>query len=198
MWCGGGDDGTLSLYDAMTTTSWVKKNRKNKNRSVITRKRCVYILISRVCILLLLTISFFFRFSSRKNKISKIENMRATLTRRLRHGAKLLGLKRLSRYSIESSGKRHVYSVRRSCMIVQTFSTERRRDVSERKKKQVAFSQEYKCASCGMMLPPDYAIDHIVPIALGGHNGFRNLQALCLKCHKLKTQMKHYQTKIQI
>ena len=114
--------------------------------------------------------------------------MRATLTRRLRHGAKLLGLKRLSRYSIESSGKRHVYSVRRSCMIVQTFSSERRRDVSERKKKQVAFSQEYKCASCGMMLPPDYAIDHIVPIALGGHNGFRNLQALCLTCHKLKTQ----------
>ena len=67
-------------------------------------------------------------------------------------------------------------------------SVERRRNVSERKKKEVAFSQEYKCANCGMMLPPDYAIDHIVPIALGGHNGFRNLQALCSSCHKLKTQ----------
>jgi len=75
-------------------------------------------------------------------------------------------------------------------MIVRCLSSNimNARNVSERRKKEVAFSQEYKCAGCKMMLPPDYAIDHIVPIALGGHNGFRNLQALCSRCHKLKTQ----------
>lgn len=60
--------------------------------------------------------------------------------------------------------------------------------LSEREKKRVAYSQQYRCAQCQALLPPDYEIDHIIPVALGGHNGAQNLQALCTPCHALKTQ----------
>eukprot|EP00939_MAST-03C_sp_MAST-3C-sp1_P001566 g1566.t1 len=56
------------------------------------------------------------------------------------------------------------------------------------RKKEVAFEQMYRCKSCDVMLPPDYEIDHIIPVALGGHGGFSNLQALCGPCHRRKTQ----------
>ena len=62
------------------------------------------------------------------------------------------------------------------------------RHVSESRKKEVAYRQKYRCKMCFGLLPPSFQVDHIIPIALGGHNGNRNLQALCPTCHKLKTQ----------
>jgi hypothetical protein len=41
---------------------------------------------------------------------------------------------------------------------------------------------------CSVQLPPTYQVDHITPVALGGHSGLQNLQALCKQCHALKTQ----------
>lgn len=63
-----------------------------------------------------------------------------------------------------------------------------RRSLSERRKKEIAYRQQYKCASCSVLLPPTYDVDHVKPIAMGGHNGNSNLQALCRECHKRKTQ----------
>lgn len=62
------------------------------------------------------------------------------------------------------------------------------RKLSETQKKRVAFLGGYLCKMCGVVLPPDYQIDHIVPVALGGTSGYRNLQALCRSCHKRKTK----------
>lgn len=54
--------------------------------------------------------------------------------------------------------------------------------------KEVAFRQEYRCAGCGCLLPPEHEIDHVVPVALNGSNSFANLQALCIPCHQQKTR----------
>jgi len=61
------------------------------------------------------------------------------------------------------------------------------RAVSNRIKKLVAYSQEYKCNYCLKLLPPDYQVDHIVPLHAGGDNSQGNLQALCAVCHSEKT-----------
>lgn len=36
---------------------------------------------------------------------------------------------------------------------------------------------------------PAVAVDHIVPKAEGGNDDPENLQAICKRCHKLKTEM---------
>ncbi|ERS12017.1 DNAse [Marinobacter sp. EN3] len=47
---------------------------------------------------------------------------------------------------------------------------------------------------CQICLPegkvmPAVAVDHIVPKAEGGNDDPENLQAICKRCHKLKTEM---------
>lgn len=67
------------------------------------------------------------------------------------------------------------------------------RRLGERRKKTVAFRQQYACASCSCILPPDFQIDHVVPLALGGSNGESNLQALCRRCHEAKTREQRHE-----
>jgi 5-methylcytosine-specific restriction endonuclease McrA len=43
-----------------------------------------------------------------------------------------------------------------------------------------------KCSACKAKIDT-YQIDHIIPLSQGGDNRFENLQALCLPCHKSKT-----------
>ena len=62
------------------------------------------------------------------------------------------------------------------------------RELSEGQKKVVAYRQKYICAGCECLLPPNHQVDHIKPLALGGHNGYSNLQALCVPCHARKTK----------
>lgn len=62
-----------------------------------------------------------------------------------------------------------------------------KRDVSEITKKQIAFNQNWKCATCDQTLPANYEIDHIIALMNGGNNEESNLQALCRNCHGLKT-----------
>jgi len=62
------------------------------------------------------------------------------------------------------------------------------RALSERVKKMVAYNQGYRCATCDILLPPSHEVDHVVPVALGGHNGLGNLQAMCRPCHMQKTR----------
>lgn len=48
--------------------------------------------------------------------------------------------------------------------------------------------QDGKCAYCSVPLDQKYQVDHIVPLALGGDNGRRNIQLLCIEnaCNQRK------------
>ena len=71
------------------------------------------------------------------------------------------------------------------------------RNVTESQKKRVAGRQRYTCAAsvpeytCPMRGEPfdesGYEIDHIIELRDGGTNEETNLQALCIMCHRVKT-----------
>lgn len=63
-----------------------------------------------------------------------------------------------------------------------------RKPIGEHTKRQVAYDQKYVCARCACLLPPNFEVDHRIPVALGGSNGRSNLQALCRPCHAQKTR----------
>lgn len=63
-----------------------------------------------------------------------------------------------------------------------------RRSVSAKHRKLVAYRQRYHCAKCCCLLPPDYEIDHVIPVAMNGSDCLSNLQAMCSSCHKQKTR----------
>ena len=54
-------------------------------------------------------------------------------------------------------------------------------------KKRVAAGQKWRCASCKSLLDETYEIDHVKPLFKGGTNRETNLQALCKRCHMLKS-----------
>jgi hypothetical protein len=67
------------------------------------------------------------------------------------------------------------------------MSVYKKRLVSLYTKKCVAYIQKYLCAICNVLLPPEYEVDHKIPLFKGGSNDFSNLQALCPNCHRRKT-----------
>ncbi len=69
-----------------------------------------------------------------------------------------------------------------------------KRNVTAYTKKRVAYEQTYRCQICKCVLPPDYEVDHRVPLQFGGSNHRDNLQALCKSCHSQKT-MKESQSR---
>lgn len=50
------------------------------------------------------------------------------------------------------------------------------------------FLQKFKCPNCGACVKDKFHVDHITPIALGGHNDKRNLQILCPSCNLKKNR----------
>ena len=62
-----------------------------------------------------------------------------------------------------------------------------KRSVSETKKKFVASNQNWLCKDCGQQLDGLYEIDHVIQLSKGGTNHISNLEALCVRCHKLRT-----------
>ena len=62
-----------------------------------------------------------------------------------------------------------------------------RRRYTPRERTRVAYEQGYKCASCTLLLPPDWQLDHVLPLCAGGGNERANVQALCVACHTDKT-----------
>jgi len=65
----------------------------------------------------------------------------------------------------------------------------RRKYISKADEDKLLEKQKWKCARCGKILRPGrYHIDHKKPLALGGSNSIRNLQALCPDCHHIKTK----------
>ena len=56
-------------------------------------------------------------------------------------------------------------------------------------KKRVAAKQKWRCASCKRLLDETYELDHIKPLFKGGTNLESNLQALCKRCHAMKSAL---------
>ena len=56
-------------------------------------------------------------------------------------------------------------------------------------KKRVAANQKWRCASCKTLLDETYEIDHVKPLFKGGTNLETNLQALCKRCHAMKSAL---------
>lgn len=71
------------------------------------------------------------------------------------------------------------------------------RKVTASQKKQVAGRQRFTCAAnvegytCPLQGKPfdesGYEIDHVIELRNGGTDDLENLQALCLMCHRVKT-----------
>lgn len=66
-----------------------------------------------------------------------------------------------------------------------------KRSVSESKKRYVAYSQGWMCASCGNQLNHTFEVDHKHRLEFGGSNDISNLSALCRNCHGLKTSQEN-------
>lgn len=63
-----------------------------------------------------------------------------------------------------------------------------KRSVSAAKRKYIAASQNWRCAHCKNVLSSFFEIDHVIRIADLGDNHISNLNALCLNCHRYKTE----------
>lgn len=52
----------------------------------------------------------------------------------------------------------------------------------------IAYKTKYHCAKCSQILPPEFEVDHIIALHLGGKDEYSNLAALCPNCHAIKTR----------
>jgi len=53
----------------------------------------------------------------------------------------------------------------------------------------IACNQDWKCNMCSSKIPPNFEIDHIVPLFLDGPDENHNCQALCNDCHVYKSSI---------
>lgn len=58
-----------------------------------------------------------------------------------------------------------------------------KRRVNSNTRQRIFKRDNYQCLKCGST---KITIDHIKPLALGGLNGYKNLQTLCKKCNEEK------------
>ncbi|NDD52867.1 HNH endonuclease [bacterium] len=52
----------------------------------------------------------------------------------------------------------------------------------------MVLNRDLVCQVCGVVLSRSFHCDHIVPKKSGGQDTMENLQALCNKCHSIKTK----------
>jgi hypothetical protein len=62
-----------------------------------------------------------------------------------------------------------------------------RRRVLPAERHAIALLFEHRCASCRVLLPAGWQLDHRVALADGGPDDAANMQPLCSHCHTLKT-----------
>lgn len=64
-----------------------------------------------------------------------------------------------------------------------------KRIASKKYRWEIAYRQEYKCATCQELLHPKAMdIDHIHALSEGGEDTIENCQALCTNCHAKKSR----------
>lgn len=67
------------------------------------------------------------------------------------------------------------------------MSTHKRKATSANIRLQIAWKQDWKCSMCEQTLHWTFEVDHNVALFNGGSNDYKNLQALCVKCHRMKS-----------
>ena len=75
-----------------------------------------------------------------------------------------------------------------------TFYLSKRKQFTPSQRLQIAYSQEWKCASCAQTLHWTFEIDHKQALFKGGNNSKHNLQALCAQCHRIKSYTERART----
>lgn len=78
-----------------------------------------------------------------------------------------------------------------------SLATTKRGTLSAAVMRQVAACQRWQCATCAILLPAAFQIDHINPLWAGGADSLDNLQALCANCHADKTQKESIDRRLQ-
>ena len=63
----------------------------------------------------------------------------------------------------------------------------KRVEFSAKTKAKAFAAQNGDCAHCGLKIVGGAEYDHVTPCALGGDNSVGNCEALCSKCHRIKT-----------
>ncbi len=66
-----------------------------------------------------------------------------------------------------------------------------RRRVLPTERHAIALVFEHRCASCRVLLPIGWHLDHVVPLSDGGADEDSNMQPLCTPCHTLKTALEN-------
>ncbi len=72
------------------------------------------------------------------------------------------------------------------------YNNNKKRSVSETKKKFVASNQNWKCKLCNKQLNAWFEVDHTISLENGGNNSVENLRALCRECHGKKTAFEKF------
>ena len=62
----------------------------------------------------------------------------------------------------------------------------KREHITEELKQLILKEQNYKCNTCNIILTEKYELDHIKPVSNGGGNDRKNLNMLCVPCHREK------------
>ncbi len=69
-----------------------------------------------------------------------------------------------------------------------------KRKLTKAQKVKVAAAQQWRCMRCNDLLNEMFEVDHVEQHCLTSDDSFRNLQALCVRCHRRKTQDDLYVT----
>lgn len=69
-----------------------------------------------------------------------------------------------------------------------------KRTLTKAQKVKVAASQKWKCMRCNELLNEMFEVDHVQQHCLTSDDSIKNLQALCVHCHRRKTQDDLYVT----
>jgi hypothetical protein len=67
----------------------------------------------------------------------------------------------------------------------------KREHITEELRQLILKEQNYKCNACNVSLTEKYELDHIKPVSNGGGNDRKNLNMLCVACHREKTDNEH-------
>lgn len=87
-------------------------------------------------------------------------------------------------YSSARKWNRANPEVQRACVLNRRAKIKLDGGISGKDIRMIVARQRGRCASCGK--PAKLAMDHIMPLALGGDGGVKNLQGLCKPCNGSK------------
>lgn len=75
------------------------------------------------------------------------------------------------------------------CTLRDYFSKNQRKLMTPKLRKRIMERDNYTCQECGKHMPDEVGlhIDHIIPVSKGGKTVESNLQVLCSKCNRKKS-----------